>query len=115
MSTVHRYDTEVPDNLDDEENGSQILEEPKAPATVNLGNSLQASTKIEMLMTTLKSIKQADPTRKTIVFSSFTSMLDKTTVHLQAEGIKFVSCRYSYYYTINQLSVDLPPFQMWGQ
>lgn len=51
------------------------------------------STKIEMLVETLKRIRQKDPTRKTIVFSTFTSMLNKAKIFLEKENFRTVSCK----------------------
>lgn len=53
---------------------------------------LQFSTKIQKTIALLDEIKEEDPTRKTIIFSQFTSMLDLLEPFLRKGGHKFVRC-----------------------
>ena len=52
------------------------------------------STKIRQLMDKLNEIRDEDPTRKTIVFSQFTSMLALIKPFLKEGNFKFVECVY---------------------
>ena len=112
LGPVHKYEGDIlirEVGVLDPDSGISHLSQTSFASENSTEGIIGLSTKIGMFIDTLKSIRQEGPHRKILVFSSFTTMLDKVKPFLDQEGFGTVACESKQFQTkskLNNLNLD---------